>query len=175
MKPLRHDEIRGTWATLLLPIGADDRIDETRLADEIDFLCAARPDGMYSCGSACEFYAQSEDEFDRVNALMAERCERQALPFQIGASHMSAPISLSRIQRAAQLNPSAIQVILPDWVPIRREEGIAFLERAAETAGDIGLVLYNPPHAKRLFEPEDFEYMKKAVPALIGVKSAGRR
>jgi len=34
MRPLRASEIRGTWATLLLPVDASDGIDYSRLADE---------------------------------------------------------------------------------------------------------------------------------------------
>ncbi|MBN1488939.1 MAG: dihydrodipicolinate synthase family protein [Phycisphaerae bacterium] len=172
MKPLRTDEIKGNWATVLLPINADDSIDYERLADEVDVLVAAGVDGMYSNGTAGEFYTQTEAEFDRVSAILAERCEAASVPFQIGASHMSPQLSLDRVRRAARLAPSAIQVILSDWFPLTVAESVACLERYAEVADPVPLVLYNPPHAKRVLKPETLGVIRRRVPAVVGVKVA---
>ena len=173
MRPLKASEIRGNWATLLLPINEDESIDFARLSDEIDFLVAAGVNGIYSNGTAGEFSAQTEEEFDRIQSLLAEKCERANMPFQIGASHMSPLISLSRVKRAAALKPSAIQIILPDWFPPTDEEAVVFLQRVAEAADPVGLVLYNPPHAKRILTPETFGKLAAAVPSLVGAKVVG--
>jgi len=172
MKPLTSRQISGTWATLLLPINEDELIDFGRLGEDIDYLLTSGVDGIYAHGTAGEFYSLTEGEFDQINALMAEKCERAGRPFQIGAGHMSAQIMLERVRRAAQLKPGAIQVILPDWYPLNMEEAKAFFDRVAAVASPIGLVLYNPPHAKRYLQPEDFEQLSQAVPALVGVKVA---
>ena len=49
--------LSGNWASLLLPINGDDSIDFIRLGAAIDVLIAAGVDGIYSNGTACEFYA----------------------------------------------------------------------------------------------------------------------
>jgi dihydrodipicolinate synthase/N-acetylneuraminate lyase len=172
MKALGAAETRGNWATLLLPIQSDERIDWGRLEAEIDYLIEARVDGIYSNGSAGEFYTQTEAEFDRVNQTLAERCERAEMPFQVGATHASAQIALERVARAAELKPSAIQVILPDWFPPSNAEALEALHRYAETAEGIGLILYNPPHAKRVLAAGDFLEFKSAIPSLVGIKVA---
>jgi len=172
MDPLSSEEIRGNWAAVLLPINADEGIDYARLAGELDALVAARVDGIYTNGTAGEFYNQTEDEFDRVSMLVADRCEGAGVPFQIGVSHMSPRLSLERLRRAVALRPGAVQVILPDWFPVSDDEAVAFLERMAEAADPIGLVLYNPPHAKRVLRPAEIGRLKAAVPALVGVKVA---
>jgi dihydrodipicolinate synthase/N-acetylneuraminate lyase len=142
MKPLSATEIRGNWATLLLPIQADEQIDYGRLEAEIDYLIKAQVDGIYSNGSAGEFYTQTEAEFDRVNQTLAERCERAGMPFQIGATHTSAQMALERVKRAAFLQPSAIQVILPDWFAPSNEEALEALinavMRSSSSATDKG-------------------------------------
>jgi len=130
-------------------------------------------DGIYTNGTAGEFYTQTEEEFERIHELIAHRCEAASMPFQIGASHMSPQTCLDRVRRAHRYRPSAVQVILPDWFPVSDEEAIAFLSRVAEVAAPIGLVLYNPSHAKRVLQPEDFGMLKAAVPALVGIKVAG--
>lgn len=85
---------------------------------------------------------------------------------------MSPQISLERIRRAVRWRPSAIQVILSDWFPLQTEEAVACLQRMAEAADGIGLVLYNPPHAKKVLEPATYAVLKAAVPGLVGVKVA---
>lgn len=170
MEPLSAQQIVGNWATLLLPINPDDSIDYARLSDEIDAIVAAGVNGVYSNGTAGEFHTQSEEEFDRVSGLLAEKCERARLPFQIGVSHMSAQISLARLRRARALRPSAVQVILADWFPLTDPEAVTFLRRMAEEAAPAPLVLYNPPHAKRRLEPEAIALLAREVAQLVGVK-----
>lgn len=165
--------IRGNWATLLLPLNADDSIDFDLLGAEIEHLIAARVDGIYSNGSAGEFHTQTEDEFDRISALLVEKCHRAGRPFQIGASHMSAQLSLARIRRTKVLRPAAFQIILPDWFVPSWPEILAFLETMAAEAAPIPLVLYNPPHSKRRLVPSEWQQLATALPALAGIKVAG--
>lgn len=162
----------GNWGTLLLPINKDDSIDFIRLSQELDVMISARIDGIYSNGTAGEFHNQTEEEFDKVNGMLAEKCEQAAMPFQIGVSHPSPIISLERLKRSKAFNPSAFQVILPDWVVPTASEQMDFLSKMAEAAGSIPLVLYNPPHAKLVLKPQEFETLSKAVPQLIGIKVA---
>jgi dihydrodipicolinate synthase/N-acetylneuraminate lyase len=92
------------------------------------------------------------------------------MPYQIGVSHMSAQISLERLKRAVLFEPSAVQVILPDWFPPNINEVANFLEKVAEVAHPIGLVLYNPPHAKKRVSVGELSDLAKRVPNLIGLK-----
>lgn len=176
MKPLSAQHIRGNWATLLLPINPDQSIDFAALEAEIAYLMEAGVDGIYSNGSAGEFYTQTEAEFDRVSQCLAEQCEKAQMPFQLGASHVVPQIALERIRRAAELGPSAIQVILPDWFPPSLEEAKGALEGYAEAAQSVGqsmgLVLYNPPHAKRVLQPEELLWLGQQVEGIVGTKVA---
>lgn len=173
MRPFTSAEIRGNWATLLLPLNADDSIDYGLLAAELDHFAATRVSGVYSNGSAGEFYTQTEEEFDRVNELLAGKCERAGVPFQIGASHMSPQLSRERLRRARALRPAAFQVVLPDWFVPSWPEIVAFLETMAAEAAPIPLIVYNPPHAKRRLTPEEWGRLADAVPGIAGMKVPG--
>jgi 4-hydroxy-tetrahydrodipicolinate synthase len=173
MRPYSAAEIRGNWATLLLPVNADHSIDFGLLAAELDHFAMARVSGVYSNGSAGEFYTQTEEEFDRVNELLAAKCEGAGLPFQVGASHMSPQISQERLRRARALRPAAFQVVLPDWFVPSWPEIMAFLETMAAEAAPIPLIVYNPPHAKRRLSPEEWWRLAEAIPGIAGVKVAG--
>jgi dihydrodipicolinate synthase/N-acetylneuraminate lyase len=170
---LDRSTLRGVWGTVLLPLGPDGHIDVRRLRAELDVLTAAGLDGIYAHGTAGEFHELAEDEYDLVSTVVAEHAVAAGVPFQLGAGHMSARLSLDRIRRAARLEPDAIQVILPDWVPVQPAEAVAALAGMATAAGDIPLVLYNPPHAKTQLGPAALLGLADAVPQLIGIKVAG--
>ncbi|MFF0268633.1 dihydrodipicolinate synthase family protein [Kribbella sp. NPDC004536] len=157
------------WATLLLPLNADDSIDFTRLEAQAQALGETSVAGLYAHGTAGEFQTLTESEYDRVNHILAA----VGKPFQIGASHPSAQVQLSRVERAAKLAPGAIQVIAPDWLPLNPAEMLAFLRRVGTVAGEVPLVLYNPPHAKTSVTPRQLGELAAAVPNLIGLKTAG--
>lgn len=165
-------KLRGNWATLLLPIAPDGAIDLSGLADEIEVLIAAKVDGIYSNGTAGECCNQTEAEFDAIQRILAEHCSRSKTPFVIGACQPDPSLALDRLRRAVAHAPDGIQVILPDWWPVTDPEAVDFLQMAAEAAGDIPLVLYNPPHAKRVLSPATLATVLKQVPAVVGVKLA---
>jgi dihydrodipicolinate synthase/N-acetylneuraminate lyase len=169
---LTRENLRGNWGTLLLPVNDDDSIDYTRLADKLDCLIAAGVSGIYSNGTAGEFHNQTEQEFDTIQLLMADKCRAAGMPFQIGAAHPSPIISLERIKRSFALKPDAFQVILPDWVIANEQEQIDFFERLASEASGTPLVLYNPPHAKEVLTPAQLQKLSAVIPQLIGVKLA---
>ena len=170
---LTRNSLRGTWGTLLLPLRPDESIDYEALGVEIDALIGAGVAGIYSNGSAGEFYAQSHEEYVKVNTMLAERCHAAGLPFQIGACHPCAQESLHRIKSTRHLEPDAFQVILPDWFVVRGEEVAAFLDRIIQEAAPSGIVLYNPPHAKRGLPPAEFGILARRFPELLGIKVAG--
>lgn len=162
--------LKGNWATLLLTTKNNGDIDFQCLGEEIDTLIASSPNGIYSNGTAGEFYSQTEEEFYKVSEILAEKCTQAQIPFQLGVSHMSPQISLKRLMAVRDFQPYAVQVILPDWFPVSIDEAISFLKRMEQEAKGIPLVLYNPPHAKKVLEPFEWAILKKSIPSLIGVK-----
>jgi dihydrodipicolinate synthase/N-acetylneuraminate lyase len=172
-RPRRPAPLRGNWATLLLPIAGDESIDFGRLELEIDALAAAKVDGVYSNGTAGEFHNQSEGEYDAIQERLARRCIAAGLPFIIGACHPDPTVSGERVRRAVCLGPLAVQVILPDWWPVTDAEAVDFLQMMADAAMGTPLILYNPPHAKRMMAPAELGAVLRQVgSAVAGVKLA---
>lgn len=169
---LTANTLKGSWATLLLPVNADESIDYNRLKEEIDCYLAARVDGIYSNGTAGELHNQTEEEFYRIQEVLSERCVAAGLPFQIGVSHPFPAVTLQRIKNTKILRPSAYQFILPDWVTVTQAERFSYIKKLATAAGDIPLVLYNPPHAKLVLQPHELKILCDEIPSLIGVKLA---
>ncbi len=173
MGPLTASDLRGVWATVLLPVRDDESIDFDRLAVALDHVLTSGMHGVYTNGTAGEFHTLTDIEYDRLHTLVAQRCAVAGVPFQLGASHPSGQLSLDRIARAAALRPGAIQVVLPDWLPLGPDEVLAAVARMANVADGVPLVLYNPPYAKTQVRPELFGKLADEVPALVGVKVPG--
>lgn len=168
----RRHPIAGNWASLLLPIADDDSIDFERLTEEIDVLIAAGVDGIYSNGTAGEFHNQTEAEYERIQDVLASRCRSAGMPFVIGACQPDPILMLYRLRRATVHKPLAIQVILPDWWPLTNLEATDFLRRASEAAEGTPLILYNPPHAKRVLSPAELRDVCGPCPSVVGMKIA---
>jgi len=173
LKPLTSTEIRGAWATLLLKIEDDESIDYEFLKEEIAHFAEVGLSGVYSNGTAGEFYAQTNSEFEMVNRILAEEAEKHHLPFQIGVSHPFPQELIQRIRIAKDFAPGAFQMILPDWVPVNRDEMYRFVEGCCRESGDIGLVIYNPPHAKKVLKPEEWDDLTREFHQIVGIKVGG--
>lgn len=173
MHPLQSNEIIGSWVTTILPINEDESIDYVKLSSSIESLINAGVSGIYSNGTAGEFYNQTEEEFYKINTILADKCTRANMPFQIGCNHVNPRMSLERLKGIKALSPGAIQVILPDWFPPTMAEIISFLKVMVAEADPIGIVLYNPPHAKRKLTPVEFYDIQTAGIQLAGCKVSG--
>jgi dihydrodipicolinate synthase/N-acetylneuraminate lyase len=150
----------------------DQSIDYSLLESEVGLFGAAKVSGAYSNGTAGEFYAQSEEEFDRINSILARACERMRVPFQVGVSHPSPQLSLDRLRRARSWEPSGVQLILPDWYPPTMEDVHRFLNVMASVADPVPLIVYNPPHAKRKLVPSEWVEIVDRHPEVVGIKVA---
>ncbi|MBY5956501.1 dihydrodipicolinate synthase family protein [Membranicola marinus] len=170
MKHLSSNNLIGIWCSIQLPILADNSIDFNSLKEEMDMLTNTSIQGIYSNGTAAEFYNQTESEFDGINEMMADICHKKRFPFQIGASHMSPIISRERIRRTKALNPKAFQITLPEWLPLNSDEQLSFLAEVIEEADPIPVVLYSPGHSKTVLTPSDFKRISDRFPQLIGIK-----
>ena len=108
MNPLTASEIKGNWAAVMLPVNGDQSIDYGRLATQLDYLVESGINGIYTNGTAAEFHTQSEEEFDRISQMVAQRCE--AAVGQLPARrqpHESANFAGADPTRLSSLRPSA--------------------------------------------------------------------
>jgi len=173
MDKLTSKNLTGIWCSIQLPFNQSGSIEFEALQEEIEYLTTTSVQGLYSNGTAAEFYNQTESEFDRISELLATCCHQKNRPFQIGANHMSPIISLERIKRTKNLQPNAFQVILPDWMKLNAYEISSFLERIIDTANPIPVVLYYAGHSKNRLSPSDFKKISLQFPQLIGIKTGG--
>ncbi|WP_306118974.1 MULTISPECIES: dihydrodipicolinate synthase family protein [unclassified Roseitalea] len=162
----------GIWGTVLLPVkrGA---VDHGALTETVDILCASPLAGLYTNGTACEFHNQTEAEFDALAELVASRARAAGKPFQIGVSDTNARRSRERLARIGALSPDGVQFIVPDWWPPAPDEQKRFVAGMQAAAGDLPLVLYQPPHAKTQLSLAEIAALRAEAPGLVGIKCLG--
>jgi dihydrodipicolinate synthase/N-acetylneuraminate lyase len=170
VQTLTPQTLRGIWSPTLLPLAADDAIDFGRLEQSLAAVLRSGVHGVYTNGTAGEFHTLSEQEYDRLHELVAGMAAAAGVPYQLGASHPAGRVSLERVRRAAGLEPGAIQVVLPDWLPLQDDEAVAALRGFAGAAGGVPLVLYNPPYAKTQATPALLARIAEEVPEVVGLK-----
>lgn len=163
----------GIWGAVLLPINSGGDIDWGALDEEMAILCESVLAGIYTNGTAGEFHTQTESEFDRITALVADRARAARMPFQIGVCHSNPRISRERLSRITELGASAAQIILPDWWPPSMPEVDHFIDGMQASAGKLPLILYNPPHAKVRLPLDRIAALRERAPGLIGAKLPG--
>lgn len=168
-----RQRIEGVWATVLLDVDDDGAVRLEAIEGQVAALAGAGVDGIYCHGTAGEFHCLSDAQWRVVSRKSAEACKRKGLPFQIGACHPLALAALERVRLAAQMAPRAIQVILPDWTPLDRGGTIRFLAACGMAAGGFDLVVYNPPQAKTVLEPDDYAAIVDADVGVAGIKCGG--
>jgi dihydrodipicolinate synthase/N-acetylneuraminate lyase len=166
-------EPNGIWGAVLLPIDPAGEINWSALAEEVDILCTSDLAGIYTNGSAGEFYNQSEAEFEKLSVMVAEGARKHGKPFQIGVSHTNPRVARRRLEKVIGLNPTAVQFTLPDWWPPSRAEMERFVVGMSEAARAIPLVIYNPPHAKVQLGLNEIAGLAKLAPTLAGAKLSG--
>jgi dihydrodipicolinate synthase/N-acetylneuraminate lyase len=158
---------------VLLPVDRRDQVDWGALAAELDVLTASGLHGVYANGTAGEFHNQTDAEFDRVAALVAEKARGAGLPFQIGVSNTNPRVARERLLRIRALRPDGVQFTLPDWWPPSPPELARFIDGMNEAAQGLPLVLYNPPQAKLRLSLARIAELRARAPQWIGAKLPG--
>jgi len=164
---------RGIWGAVLLPVDGAGDIDWGALSAQVEILCASDLAGIYTNGTAGEFHSQTEAEFDRLSELVAEVAAKAGKRFQIGVGNSNARLARDRLARIKALGPDAVQITLPDWWPPSPGEARRFVVGMQAAAGDVPLVLYNPPHAKLGLSLAQIAELRADTQGLVGAKLAG--
>ena len=78
--------MKGVIVPILTPIDAEERIDEAKLREQVDYVIEGGVLGILAFGSNGEFYVIEEDEMERGLKIMLDQAAgRVPVYFGIGA------------------------------------------------------------------------------------------
>ena len=141
---MNTDFIKGVVVPILTPIDGEERIDEARLRDQVDYVIDGGVSGILAFGSNGEFYMVEEDEMERGLKLMVDQAAgRVPVYFGIGA------ISTRKCCRLAQMavanGAAGISVLQPMFLKPTYAELLRHFKTIAESVPGVPMLLYNNP------------------------------
>jgi N-acetylneuraminate lyase len=138
----------GIMPAFITPFTADDRVDTRAIHQLVEFLLAARVDGLYVCGSTGEGVLMSEEE-RRLVAATAIAAARKRIPVIIHVGAASTGEAVRLAEHARQAGADAIAAVPPYYFSPTRE-GLEIHYRRIAKAGGLPFIFYNLPDATRV-------------------------
>ena len=136
-------QFEGIYTPLVTPYHGDFSLNETALAETVDYLIAGGVHGIIVAGTTGEYYAQSTEErmdmMTRVHQLIGGR-----VPLIVGTGAIRTEDAVAFGTAARALGADAILVATPPYAyPTGRE--IALHALAIDRAANLPAMLYNYP------------------------------
>lgn len=136
-------QFEGIWTPIITPYNDDFTVNESALAQQVEYLVAGGVNGIITAGTTGEYYAQTFDErvwlARRTKELIADR-----LPLVVGTGALRTEDSIEYAKFAKEIGADAIMIATPPYsVPTGRE--IALHALAIDRAVNMPVMLYNYP------------------------------
>lgn len=141
---MNTDFIKGVIVPIITPIDQDERIDEEKLKDQVDYVIDGGVSGILAFGSNGEFYVVEDDEMERgLKIMVAQAAGRVPVYFGIGAISTK---KCCRLARMAQENGAAgISILQPMFLKPTEAEMYDHFKTVAEAVPTLPVLLYNNP------------------------------
>ena len=141
---MNTDFIKGVIVPILTPIDAQEKIDEDKMREQVDYVIDGGVLGILAFGSNGEFYVIEEHEMERGLKIMVDQAaSRVPVYFGIGAISTEKCCRLARM--AAANGAAGISVLQPMFLKPTEAELFLHFKTIAETVPDIPVLLYNNP------------------------------
>ena len=120
-------KIRGVVSVMLLPLHADESIDEETFRNQVDFAIASGASAVCAPAFATEFYKLSDPERYRVAKILVEQAAGRVPVFiSTGSGSVHSTVEFSRY--AESIGADGLMVVAPRWCALGVRELTEFYE-----------------------------------------------
>ena len=141
---MNTDFIKGVVVPILTPIDAEEKIDEKKMREQVDYVIEGGVTGILAFGSNGEFYVIEEDEMERGLKIMADQAAgRVPVYFGIGAISTKKCCRLAKM--AVENGAAGISVLQPMFLKPTESELYLHFKTIAESVPETPVLLYNNP------------------------------
>ena len=167
---MNTDFIKGVVVPILTPVDSDERIDEAKLRDQVDYVIDGGVSGILAFGSNGEFYMVEEDELERGLKIMVDQAKgRVPVYFGIGAINTKKCCRLA--QMAVSNGAAGISVLQPMFLKPTYQELFQHFQTIAGSVPDTPMLLYNNPgRVGYTLTAELIDQLAHQVPNIVGMK-----
>lgn len=164
------DFIKGVVVPILTPINENERIDEAKLREQVDYVINGGVSGILAFGSNGEFYMVEEDEMERGLKIMVDQAGgRVPVYFGIGAISTKKCCRLARM--AVANGAEAISVLQPMFLKPTYDELFLHFQTIAESVPNTPMLLYNNPgRVGYTLSAQLIDELAHKVPNIVGMK-----
>lgn len=138
------NEIKGVVVPILTPIDADERIDEAKLRQQVDYVINGGVSGILAFGSNGEFYMVEEDEMMRGLRIMVDQAAKR-VPVYFGIGAISTKKCCRLAKAAVENGADVISVLQPMFLKPTYDELFGHFKAIADSIPDVPMLLYNNP------------------------------
>ncbi len=141
---MNTDFIKGVVVPILTPIDADEKIDEKKMREQVDYVIDGGVLGILAFGSNGEFYVIEEDEMERGLKIMVDQAAgRVPVYFGIGAISTKKCVRLAKM--AVANGAAGISILQPMFLKPTETELFQHFKTIAEAVPETPVLLYNNP------------------------------
>ena len=134
----------GIVVPILTPIDKEEKINETKLREQIDFVIHGGVVGILAFGSNGEFYMIEEDEMERAVKIMIDQSKGQ-VPIFVGIGGIATKKCIRIAKMAEEAGADAISVLQPMFIKPTEEELYEHFKAIADAVPELPMLLYNNP------------------------------
>ena len=167
---MNTDFIKGVVVPILTPIDDEERIDEAKLRDQVDYVIQGGVSGVLAFGSNGEFYMVEEDEMERGLKIMVDQAAgRVPVYFGIGAINTKKCCRLA--QMAVKNGAAAVSVLQPMFLKPTYTELLQHFQTIARSVPETPVLLYNNPgRVGYTLTAQLVDQLAHQVPNIVGMK-----
>lgn len=164
------DFIKGVIVPIITPIDAQERIDEAKLRQQVDYVIEGGVLGVLAFGSNGEFYMIEEDEMERgIRIMIDQAAGRVPVYFGIGAISTKKCCRLAKMAEACGAN--GVSVLQPMFLKPTRAELVNHFVTIANSVPSTPILLYNNPGRVGYSITADVvDELAHNVPNIVGIK-----
>lgn len=119
--------LRGVVPIMMLPLKADESIDEAAFRSQIDFAIGAGASAVCAPGFATEFYKLSDTERYRLSKILVEQTAGR-VPVFISTGGGSAHATIEFSKYSESIGADGLMVVAPKWCALGVREQTIFYE-----------------------------------------------
>lgn len=141
---MNTDFIKGVIVPILTPIDGDEKIDEQKLREQVDYVIEGGVLGILAFGSNGEFYVIEDDEMERGLKIMIDQAAGR-VPVYMGIGAISTKKCCRLAKMGVACGAAGISVLQPMFLKPTEAELYEHFKTIAESVPGTPMLLYNNP------------------------------
>jgi len=147
------------------PFNANFSFNEAQYRSNIDWLCSYSVAGLFAAGGTGEFFSLTPAEVERIVAVAVNET-RSRIPVLAGVGYGTA-IAKDMAAAAERAGADGI-LLLPPYLMLSEQEGLAAHVEAVCAATKLGVIIYNRDNA--ILNEATLEKLCERCPNIVGYK-----